>query len=54
VFLSLCGIFIYTIKIGGARSAKRLPLKNCVISLDLKNEYLEEIIILLNSNAEIE
>lgn len=52
-FLCLVGKSIYTIKIGGARSAKRLPLKNWVISLELSKEYPEGMIIFLNSKFKI-
>jgi len=45
-------VVVQTIKFGGARSAKRLPLKNCVISPDLKKEYPEEITTFLNSKLE--
>ncbi len=36
-------------KTRGARSAKRLPLKNWVISLDLKKEYPDGMLIFWNS-----
>lgn len=51
--LCLCVRIIYTIKVGGARSAKRLPLKNWVISLDLKKEYPEGMVVFWNSKQEI-
>ncbi len=47
--LSLCVRIIYAIKLGGARSANRLPLKNWVISLDSKKEYPVGTVIFLNS-----
>jgi len=40
-------------KSGGARSAKRLPLKNWGIALDLKKKYPEGMFIFLNSKEEI-
>ena len=49
----LCVRIIYTIKIGGARSEKRLPLKNRRISLELNKEYSEGIEIFLNSRRVI-